>query len=171
MTLGGPIVREQALVLRRRTGASSATRRSTTRRLPVQRRGNLWFMKVTAQLQQQPTAAGQPAVRPDDSGQRRLSRHGRAEPHSRTRRRARRRLGSSSATTQITDPSAFGTLVKGGPLASFNYNWVDELVAGVPVRRQLHVQQAERSAAERRHRRSSRRRSFRATRPATSSAA
>ena len=25
---------------------------------------------------------------------------------------------------QIVDPSAFGTLVKGGPLASFNYNWV-----------------------------------------------
>ena len=25
---------------------------------------------------------------------------------------------------QNTNPSAFGTLVKGGPLASFNYNWV-----------------------------------------------
>src|SRR5258707_15652376 len=25
---------------------------------------------------------------------------------------------------QIANPSAFGTLSKGGPLASFNYNWV-----------------------------------------------
>src|SRR5262249_54797337 len=32
--------------------------------------------------------------------------------------------GLSGATQQIAAPSAFGTLVKGGPLASFNYNWV-----------------------------------------------
>ncbi|PYR43279.1 MAG: hypothetical protein DMF93_03550, partial [Acidobacteria bacterium] len=30
----------------------------------------------------------------------------------------------SSATPQIVAPSALGTLIKGGPLASFNYNWV-----------------------------------------------
>src|SRR5207237_20048 len=32
--------------------------------------------------------------------------------------------GLSSSRPQQVDPSAFGTLVKGGPLASFNYNWV-----------------------------------------------
>src|SRR5206468_2940771 len=32
--------------------------------------------------------------------------------------------GISSSTPQITNPSAFGILIKGGPLASFNYNWV-----------------------------------------------
>ena len=38
-------------------------------------------------------------------------------------------IGTNGSTTngppmQIVNPSAFGTLVKGGPLASFNYNWV-----------------------------------------------
>jgi hypothetical protein len=91
--------------------------------VPVERRGNLWFAKVTTQTADRAPAAGQPAVRPHGAGQRDLSRHGGAQSQPRpVDQLDDRRAGS--ATPQITAASALGTLVKGGPLASFNYNWV-----------------------------------------------
>src|SRR5712692_6719275 len=123
LTLGGPIRHDRIWFF-------SAYRRVQTDQtfnnavVPVQKRGNLWFVKGTAQL------AGahrlQVSFQYDRTVQANAIFRGTAAPN--------RNLGLltsgtttgtlSSATPQIVASSALGTLVKGGPLASFNYNWV-----------------------------------------------
>ena len=63
---------------------------------------------------------------------------------------------------QIADPSAFGNAGQGRTAGELQLQLGDELEPRVPVRRQLHVQQAERLRAERQHGTRPRRRSFRA---------
>src|SRR5712691_1665764 len=125
LTLGGPVERDRVWFF-------SAYRRVQTDQtfnnaaVPVQRRGNLWFAKVTAQLHTDHRV--QVSVQYDRTIQANAIFRGTAAPN--------RSLGLltsatttpagalSTATPQIVAPSALGTLVKGGPLASFNYNWV-----------------------------------------------
>ena len=125
LTLGGPIERDRIWFF-------SAYRRVQTDQtfnnaaVPVQKRGNLWFLKGTAQLTNGHRL--QVSFQYDRTVQANALFRGTAAPN--------RNLGLltsgtttanpalSSATPQIVAPSALGTLVKGGPLASFNYNWV-----------------------------------------------
>jgi hypothetical protein len=125
MTLGGPIVRNKAWFF-------GAYRRVQTDQtfsnapVPVLRRGNLWFLKGTAQLhddhrlsvsfQYDRTTQANAVIRGAVAPGRTLGQLTSAITGTTT--------GISSSTPQNTDPSAFGTLIKGGPLASFNYNWV-----------------------------------------------
>jgi hypothetical protein len=122
LTLGGPIQRDKAWFF-------SAYRRVQTDQtfsnapVPVQKRGNLWFLKLTTQLHTDHRL--QVSFQYDRTIQANAIVRGTVAPN--------RNLGlltssttnpTWSSTPQITAPSAFGTLVKGGPLASFNYNWV-----------------------------------------------
>jgi carboxypeptidase family protein len=123
LTLGGPIRRDRVWFF-------SAYRRVQTNQtfnnapVPVQRRGNLWFFKATTQLQNSHRL--QVSFQYDRTVQANALFRGTVAPN--------RNLGLltsgtttgtlSSATPQIVAASAFGTLIKGGPLASFNYNWV-----------------------------------------------
>ena len=123
LTLGGPIARDRIWFF-------SAYRRVQTNQtfnnaaVPVERRGNLWFGKVTAQLHNDHRL--QLSLQYDRAVQANAIFRGTVAPN--------RNLGLvtsgttvgtlSSATPQIVAPSALGTLIKGGPLASFNYNWV-----------------------------------------------
>src|SRR5204863_6145453 len=125
LTLGGPIQRDRIWFF-------SAYRRVQTDQtfnnaaVPVERRGNLWFLKGTAQLSDGHRL--QVSFQYDRTVQANAIFRGTAAPN--------RNLGLltsatttpagalSSATPQIVSASALGTLVKGGPLASFNYNWV-----------------------------------------------
>src|SRR5439155_22621292 len=121
-TRGGPIVRGRIWFF-------SAYRRVQTDQtfnnalVPVERRGNLWFGKITTQVRNNHRL--QLSFQYDRTIQANALFRGTVAPN--------RNLGllTSSTTTglgsstpQIVDPSALGTLVKGGPLASFNYNWV-----------------------------------------------
>jgi carboxypeptidase family protein len=123
LTLGGPIQRDRIWFF-------SAYRRVQTDQtfnnavVPVQKRGNLWFLKGTAQLSNAHRL--QVSFQYDRTIQANAIFRGTAAPN--------RNLGLltsgttvgtlSTATPQIVAASALGTLVKGGPLASFNYNWV-----------------------------------------------
>jgi hypothetical protein len=125
LTLGGPIQRDRIWFF-------SAYRRVQTDQtfnnavVPVERRGNLWFGKVTTQLQNNHRL--QVSFQYDRTVQANAVFRGTVAPN--------RNLGVltsatstpagalSTATPQIVAASALGTLVKGGPLASFNYNWV-----------------------------------------------
>jgi hypothetical protein len=117
-TLGGPIVRDRIWFF----GSYRRVQRDQTFNnapVPVQSRGNLWFVKGTAQLSTSQRV--QVSLQYDRVVQENAVIRGSVGPG--------RSVGStagglSSATMQNTNPSAFGTLVKGGPLASFNYNWV-----------------------------------------------
>src|SRR5262249_36268505 len=94
--------------------------------VPVERRGNLWFAKGTAQIRTDHRL--QASLQYDRTVQADAIFRGTAAPN--------RNLGIltsvsslpagtiSGATPQIIAPSALGTLIKGGPLASFNYSWV-----------------------------------------------
>jgi hypothetical protein len=117
-TLGGPIARNHAWFFAsyRRVQQDKTVNNAP---IPVEGRGNLWFMKGTAQLHSDHRLSV--SFQYDKVNQTNAVIRGLVAPG--------RTLGSTSsglsdATMQITDPSAFGTLVKGGPLASFNYNWV-----------------------------------------------
>ena len=122
LTLGGPIVRDRIWFF-------SAYRRVQTDQtfnntvVPVQRRGNLWFGKVTTQVRTNHRL--QVSLQYDRTIQANAIFRGTVAPN--------RNLGLLTSTTtagisgsspQINGASALGTLVKGGPLASFNYNWV-----------------------------------------------
>jgi len=117
-TLGGPILRDKIWFF----GSYRRVQRDQTFNnapVPVQNRGNLWFVKGTTQLTNSQRL--QVSVQYDRVVQENAVIRGSVGPG--------RSIGStagglSSATMQNTNPSAFGTLVKGGPLASFNYNWV-----------------------------------------------
>src|SRR5262245_16101179 len=117
-TLGGPIARNHAWFF----GAYRRVQQNKTVNnapVPVEARGNLWFVKGTTQLHNDHRLSV--SFQYDKVNQKNAVFRGRVDPG--------RTLGSTTtglndATMQITNPSAFGTLVKGGPLASFNYNWV-----------------------------------------------
>jgi hypothetical protein len=118
MTLGGPILRNKIWFF----GSYRRVQRDQTFNnapVPVQARGNLWFAKVTSQLSNNHRL--QVTVQYDRVIQENAVIRGSVAPG---RSIGSTSSGLSSATMQITNPSAFGTLVKGGPLASFNYNWV-----------------------------------------------
>src|SRR3954454_3533283 len=122
LTLGGPIQRDRVWFF-------SAYRRVQTDQtfnnapVPVQRRGNLWFGKITAQLHTDHRL--QVSFQYDRTIQASAFFRGTVAPNRNLGLvTSSTTTGLGSATPQITSPSAFGTLVKGGPLASFNYNWV-----------------------------------------------
>jgi carboxypeptidase family protein len=124
MTLGGPILRNRAWFF-------GAYRRVQTDRtfnntaVPVLMRGNLWFLKGTTQMHTDHRLSV--SFQYDRTTQDNAVFRGSVAPA-----RALGTLTSSTTavtalggpTPQIVNPSAFGTLIKGGPLASFNYNWV-----------------------------------------------
>jgi hypothetical protein len=118
MTLGGPIMRNKIWFFAsyRRVQRDQTFNNAP---VPVLSRGNLWFAKVTSQVASNHRV--QATIQYDKVIQSNAVIRGSVAPG--------RSIGStgsglSSATMQIANPSAFGTLVKGGPLASFNYNWV-----------------------------------------------
>src|SRR5262249_28642304 len=122
LTLGGPIKRDRVWFF-------SAYRRVQTDQtfsntvVPVQRRGNLWFAKVTTQLQNNHRL--QVSFQYDRTVQANAIFRGTVAPNRNLGLlTSSTTAGISSATPQIVAASAFGTLIKGGPLASFNYNWV-----------------------------------------------
>src|SRR5262245_22678176 len=122
LTLGGPIARNKLWFF-------AAYRRVQTNQtfnnaqLPVQRRGNLWFMKATAQLPNNHRL--QVSLQYDRTIQANAIFRGTVGPNRNLGLlTSSTTTGLGSATPQITAPSALGTLVKGGPLASFNYSWV-----------------------------------------------
>ncbi len=117
-TLGGPILRNRVWFF----GSYRRVQRDQTFNnapVPVSNRGNLWFMKITAQVNNNQRL--QVSVQYDKVIQENAVIRGSVAPG---RTIGSTTTGLSSATMQIANPSAFGTLVKGGPLASFNYNWV-----------------------------------------------
>ena len=117
-TLGGPIMRNKIWFF----GSFRRVQRDQTFNnapVPVLNRGNLWFMKLTTQLSNNQRL--QVSVQYDKVTQENAVIRGSVAP---ARTIGSTTTGLSSATMQIANPSAFGTLVKGGPLASFNYNWV-----------------------------------------------
>jgi hypothetical protein len=125
MTLGGPILRDRIWFF----GSYRRVQRDQTFNnapVPVNNRGNLWFGKVTTQLNNNQRL--QVSVQYDRVIQENAVIRGLVAP-GRTIGSTTVGVGTNGSTTngppmQIADPSAFGTLVKGGPLASFNYNWV-----------------------------------------------
>src|SRR5262245_20886718 len=117
VTLGGPIVRDRIWFF----GAYRRIQQNTTVNnapVPAEQRGDLWFVKGTSQLHQKHRL--QVTFQWDRTKQRnavvRTSATGQTFGSAST--------GLSGATAQLTQPAAFGTLLKGGPLAGFNYNWV-----------------------------------------------
>jgi len=125
MTLGGPIMHDKAWFF----GSYRRIQRDQTFNnapVPVLNRGNLWFIKVTSQLSNNHRL--QVSMQYDKVTQENAVVRGLVAP-GRTIGSTSTGIGTNASTTngpsmQIVDPSAFGTLVKGGPLASFNYNWV-----------------------------------------------
>jgi hypothetical protein len=122
LTLGGPIRRDRVWFF-------SAYRRVQTDQtfnnaaVPAQKRGNLWFFKATTQLQQSHRL--QVTFQYDRTIQANALFRGTVGPNRNLGLlTSSTTTGLGSATPQIVNPSALGTLVKGGPLASFNYNWV-----------------------------------------------
>ncbi len=117
-TLGGPIKRDRVWFFGsyRRIQQDQTVNNAP---VPRERRGNLYFVKVTSQLntshrlsttfQYDRTVAKNAVIR------------GSVEPG---RNFANLSTGISSATMQISSPSAFGTRITGGPLVGANYNWV-----------------------------------------------
>jgi hypothetical protein len=124
-TLGGPIMRDKIWFF----GSYRRVQRDQTFNnapVPVLNRGNLWFVKVTSQLTNNQRL--QVSMQYDKVTQENAVVRGLVAP-GRTIGSTSTGIGTNASTTngppmQIVDPSAFGTLVKGGPLASFNYNWV-----------------------------------------------
>jgi hypothetical protein len=117
-TLGGPILRNKAWFFGsyRRVQQDKTVNNAP---VPVEGRGNLWFVKGTTQLHNDhrlSVSFQYDRVNQKNAVIRGLVAQGRTLGSTTS--------GLNDATMQITNPSAFGTLVKGGPLASFNYNWV-----------------------------------------------
>jgi hypothetical protein len=124
-TLGGPIVRDKIWFF----GSYRRVQRDQTFNnapVPVNSRGNLWFVKGTSQLsnnqrlsvtfQYDRTTLANDIVRGSVAPGRSIG--------STTLGVGTNGSTTNGPTMQIVNPTAFGTLVKGGPLAAFNYNWV-----------------------------------------------
>ena len=125
-TLGGPIRRDRMWFFGsyRRVQTDQTFNNAP---VPAQNRGNLWFGKVTTQLRRDHRL--QVSIQLDRTTQRNAIVRGSVAGAGGTAGDGSGVVGSASAglsgaTMQITSPSAFGTLVKGGPLAGVNYNWV-----------------------------------------------
>jgi len=118
LTLGGPIARNRVWFF---TAYRRVQRDQTLNNapVPVKGRGNLWFVKVTAQPS--PSHRLFASFQWDRTIQANAVVRGSGAPG---RSLGSTTTGLSSATMQQTTPSAFGTLVKGGPLVGLNYNWV-----------------------------------------------
>jgi hypothetical protein len=122
LTLGGPIKRDRVWFFSayRRVQTDQTFNNAT---VPVQRRGNLWFLKGTMQLADNQRL--QVSLQYDRTIQANAIFRGTVAPNRNLGLLTSSTLGGlSSATPQIVAPSALGTLIKGGPLVSMNYNWV-----------------------------------------------
>ncbi len=125
MTLGGPIMRDKIWFF----GSYRRVQRDQTFNnapVPVSTRGNLWFLKGTTQLTNNQRLSV--SIQYDKTTQENAVIRGSVAP-GRSIGSTTLGIGTGASTTNgptmsIANPSAFGTLVKGGPLASFNYNWV-----------------------------------------------
>src|SRR5436190_5167847 len=122
LTLGGPIKRDLIWFFTAfRRVQTDQTFNNTV--VPVQRRGNLWFVKGTLQMARDHRL--QVSLQYDRTIQANAIFRGTVAPNrSLGILTSSTSTGLGSATPQIVAPSAFGTLVKGGPLVSMNYNWV-----------------------------------------------
>jgi hypothetical protein len=126
LTLGGPIERDRIWFF---TAYRRLQEDQTLNNAPVprQRRGNLWFVKATSELgpghriavtfQDDRTTLANAVIRGTVGPSRSLATLT-SSPTSATV------TALSSATPQITSPSAFGTQTIGGPLVGWNYTWV-----------------------------------------------
>src|SRR5207247_10718950 len=121
-TVGGPIARNKAwFCLAYRRVQQDQTFNNAP--VPVEKRGNLWFLKGTAQVHNDHRI--QVSFQYDRTVQANAIFRGTVAPNRNLGlTTSGTTTGLSSSTPQITGASAFGTLIKGGPLASFNYNWV-----------------------------------------------
>jgi hypothetical protein len=117
-TLGGPILRDRIWFFGsyRRIQQDQTVNNAP---VPRERRGNLYFLKVTSQLHGQQRLAT--TFQYDRTTAANAVIRGTVEPG---RNFANLSTGLSSATMQISSPSAFGTRITGGPLVGANYNWV-----------------------------------------------
>ena len=117
-TLGGPILRNRIWFFGsyRRIQQDQTVNNAP---VPRERRGNLYFVKVTSQLRTNHRLAT--TFQYDRTIAKSAVIRGTVEPG---RTFASLTSGISSATMQISSPSAFGTRVTGGPLVGANYNWV-----------------------------------------------
>ena len=151
-TLGGPIMRNKVWFF----GSYRRVQRDQTFNnapVPVQNRGNLWFLKVTTQLNNNQRL--QVSVQYDRVIQENAVVRGLVGPGPDDRidvgRDRDQRLGdkrSADANRQSFGVRDAGQRRTAGQL---QLQLGDELEQGVSVRRQLHVQQAERLPAERQH--------------------
>jgi hypothetical protein len=118
MTLGGPILKDRIWYFGsyRRIQQDQTVNNAP---VPRERRGNLYFVKVTSQLRPNHRLAA--TYQYDRSTAANAVIRGTVEPG---RSFASLSTGLNSATMQITSPTAFGTRITGGPLAGANYNWV-----------------------------------------------
>src|SRR5476649_2211878 len=117
-TLGGPIQKDRLWFF----GSFLRIQRDQTFNnapVPVLSRGNLWFVKGTAQLTSNQRFSV--TFQYDKATQENAVIRGSVAPGNSIGSTS---AGLSSGVMQITNPTAFGTLVKGGPLAAVNYNWV-----------------------------------------------
>src|SRR5262245_23611969 len=117
LTLGGPIVRDRIWFF---TSYRRIQQDITQNNAPVaaEQRGDLWFFKGTSQLRQNHR------LQATFQWDRTTQRNGVIRTSATSQTFGSVSTGLNSATPQITQPAAFGTLLKGGPLAGFNYNWV-----------------------------------------------
>lgn len=115
LTLGGPIAKDKVWFF----GAYRRVQTDLTQNnAPVaqERRGHQWYVKVTSQLSPNHRLQGQ------FQWDRTTARNGiiRSSAIGATSGTS----GISSLSPQLVDPSAFGNLITGGPLAGMNYTWV-----------------------------------------------
>src|SRR5207248_1074222 len=122
LTLGGPIQRNKVwfFAAYRRVQTDQTFNNAAA---PVQKRGNLWFLKLTTQLHDAHRL--QVSFQYDRTIQGNAIFRGTVGPNrSLGTLTSSTSTGLGSAAAQLVSPTALGTLLKGGPLASFNYNWV-----------------------------------------------
>lgn len=122
LTLGGPIRRDKIWFFAAyRRLQEDVTQNNAP--VPAENRGNLWFVKGTSQLSSnhrlQATFQWDRAVQTNG-----VIRSVVSFVPGAGRMFGSASTGLSGATPQLADPSAFGSLVLGGPLVGFNYNWV-----------------------------------------------
>jgi Carboxypeptidase regulatory-like domain len=118
MTLGGPVLRDRIWFFGsyRRIQQDQTVNNAP---VPRERRGNLYFVKLTGQLN--PSHRLSSTFQYDRTTAKNAVIRGTVEPG---RNFANLSTGISNATMQISSPSAFGTRITGGPLVGANYNWV-----------------------------------------------
>ncbi|MBI1875952.1 MAG: TonB-dependent receptor [Acidobacteria bacterium] len=118
-TLGGPILRDRLWFFGsyRRIQQDQTVNNAP---VPRERRGNLYFVKVTGQMDPNHRLSG--TFQYDRTRQQSAVIRGAIDPGQRGV--ANTSSGLSSATMQQTNPSGFGTRITGGPMVGANYNWV-----------------------------------------------